>query len=77
VGFNDGHNGYGDEGLLAELRRHRPAVVALQQRDWPVEGIDSATWFSRHLRLDAWLSDGYRLERDTGTFFVWSRKDLP
>lgn len=77
VGFNEGRPGYGAAGLLAELRRSRPPVVALQQRDWPAEGIDSATWFSTRPSLQAWLVDGYRLQADTGTFFVWRRKDLP
>jgi hypothetical protein len=77
VGFNEGRAGYGVRGLLDELRRSRPAIVALQQRDWPAEGIDSATWFSRQPSLQAWLTDGYRLDTDTGTFFIWRRKDLP
>jgi hypothetical protein len=77
VGFNEGRAGYGAAGLLGELRRSRPAVVALQQRDWPAEGIDSATWFSRQPALQEWLHDGYRIQIDTGTFFVWRRKDLP
>ncbi len=77
VGFNEGRPGYGAAGLLAELTRWRPAVVALQQRDWPVEGIDSATWFSRQPALQAWLTDGYRQVADTGTYFIWKRRDLP
>ena len=77
VGFNEGRAGYGVRGLLDELRRSRPAIVALQQRDWPAEGIDSATWFSRQPSLQAWLTAGYRLDADTGTFFIWRRKDLP
>jgi hypothetical protein len=77
VGFNEGRPGYGAAGLLAELTKWRPAVVALQQRDWPVEGIDSATWFSRQPALRAWLTDGYRQVADTGTYFIWKRRDLP
>ena len=56
VGFNDGTPGYGAAGLLTELTKWRPAMVALQQRDWPVEGVDSATWFSRQPALQAWLT---------------------
>jgi hypothetical protein len=77
VGFNDGTPGYGAAGLLAELTKWRPAMVALQQRDWPVEGIDSATWFSRQPALQAWLTEGYRQAADTSTYFIWKRRDLP
>jgi hypothetical protein len=77
VGFNDGKPGYGAGGLLEELKRWRPPLVVLQQHDWPAEGIDSATWFSRQPLLQAWLTDGYREEANTGTYFVWRRKDLP
>ena len=77
VGFNDGTPGYGAAGLLAELTKWRPTMVALQQRDWPVEGVDSATWFSRQPALQAWLTDGYRQVADTGTYFIWRRRDLP
>jgi hypothetical protein len=77
VGFNDGMPGYGAAGLLVELARSRPAMVALQQRDWPVEGVDSATWFSRQPALQAWLTEGYRQVADTGTYFIWKRRDLP
>jgi 4-amino-4-deoxy-L-arabinose transferase-like glycosyltransferase len=77
VGFNDGTPGYGAAGLLAELTKWRPTMVALQQRDWPVEGVDSATWFSRQPALQAWLTDGYRQVADTGTYFIWKRRDLP
>ena len=77
VGFNDGMPGYGAAGLLAEVTKSRPTVVALQQRDWPVEGVDSATWFSRQPALQAWLTEGYRRVADTGTYFIWKRRDLP
>jgi len=77
VGFNDGTPGYGAAGLLAELTERRPAMVALQQRDWPVEGVDSATWFSRQPALQTWLTDGYRQVADSGTYFIWKRRDLP
>ncbi len=77
VGFNEGKQGYGVGAFLDELKKWRPAVVALQQRDWPVEGMDSATWFARQPSLRAWLTDGYRQEADTGTYFIWKRRDLP
>jgi MFS family permease len=77
VGFNEGKPGYGVSGLLDELRKWRPAIVALQQRDWPAEGVDSATWFTHQPPLYAWLTEGYRQEADTGTYYVWKRRDLP
>jgi hypothetical protein len=77
VGFNQGQPGYGAAGLLAELKKWSPAVVVLQQRDWPAEGVDSATWFARQPALQAWLAGGYRQEADTGTYFIWKRRDLP
>ncbi len=77
VGFNDGRPGYGAAGLLAELTRNRPAEVVLQQRDWPAEGIDSATWFLKQPALRAWLTSRYRQVADTGTYLIWRRQDLP
>ncbi len=32
--FAAGRPGYGSRGLLADLQRERPAVVALQKQDW-------------------------------------------
>jgi hypothetical protein len=77
VGFNEGLPGYGVAGFLAELERARPADVVLQQRDWPAEGVDSATWFMRQPALLAWLTANYRQTADTGMYFVWRRRDLP
>ena len=45
VGFNDGKPGYGVSGLLDDLRRTVPAIVALQQRDWYPDVDDSAHFF--------------------------------
>lgn len=71
VGFNEGRAGYGADGLLGELKANRPAVVVLQKRDWPAEGIDSFTWFMRQPALVAWLEGNYRLEQELPTFSVW------
>jgi hypothetical protein len=76
VGFNEGRPGYGVSGFLDELRAARPAEVALQQRDWPAEGVDSATWFASQPALAAWLATNYRQAADTGTYFLWRRRDL-
>jgi hypothetical protein len=77
VGFNEGRPGYGVAGLLSELTRNRPAEVVLQQRDWPAEGVDSATWFLHQPALRAWLIAHYRQVADTGTYFIYRRLDLP
>ncbi len=45
VGFNEGRPGYGVSGLLDDLRRNHPAIVALQQRDWYPDVDDSAHFF--------------------------------
>ena len=34
AGFNDGVPGYGAAGVLADLQRRPPAIVALQEIDW-------------------------------------------
>ena len=47
VGFNDGPAGYGVEGLLSDLNVNRPAVVALQLRDWAPDVDDSAAFFMK------------------------------
>lgn len=74
VGFNEGRDGYGAAGLLAELRRNTPAVVALQVSDWQFEGTDSAGFFLGHADLSAWLRDGYERQPDLPPFQVWLRK---
>ncbi|MDO8834502.1 MAG: hypothetical protein Q7V01_02850, partial [Vicinamibacterales bacterium] len=74
VGFNEGQPGYGAAGLLDELRRTAPAVVALQASDWQFEGTDSAGYFIGHHALSAWLRDGYERQTDLHAFQIWTRK---
>ena len=59
VGFNDGRPGYGVEGLLADLNVNRPAVVALQQRDWAPDVDDSAAFFMTTPRSPAGCAPHY------------------
>jgi hypothetical protein len=73
VGFNEGKPGYGVAGLLAELETHKPALVALQRRDWDPDTIDSFTWFSRQPRLVAWLGRDYQPAGELGNFVLWRR----
>jgi hypothetical protein len=73
VGFNEGKPGYGAAGLLAELEARKPALVALQRRDWDPDTIDSFTWFSRQPRLVAWLGRDYQAAGELGNFALWRR----
>lgn len=75
--------GYGSAGLLADLRRDPPSILALQKHDWGIlaerqEGTepepDSATFFMGTAPLREWLEAGYRLEHDTPEFSVWRRR---
>jgi hypothetical protein len=68
---------YGSRGLLAELMQNRPAVVALQRRDWGIGEPavpDSAEFFMANDALRGWLEAGYALEEDAGVFAVWRRR---
>ena len=74
VGFNEGRPRYGAAGLLDDLRRARPAVVALQVNDWQIEGIDSAGYFMARPGLAEWLQSGYVREPDLDNFQIWTRR---
>jgi hypothetical protein len=62
--------GYGSAGLLEDLQRHPPAIVALQKEEWR-----SYDFFMSNDRLRSWLQSGYRIERETPMFSVWRRTD--
>jgi hypothetical protein len=75
--------GYGSAGLLGDLQRDPPSIVALQKHDWGIlaerqEGAtpepDSATFFMQTPPLRDWLESAYRLERDTAEFAIWRRR---
>jgi len=74
VGFNDGKPGYGVAGLLDELRTRRPAIVALQQRDWYPDVDDSAHFFMATPELASWLRASYAPARGPEGFDVWTRR---
>ena len=74
VGFNDGTPGYGVSGLLDDLRRHTPAIVALQQRDWYPDVDDSAHFFMTTPSLVTWLRNSYQQVPGPDGFDVWSRR---
>jgi hypothetical protein len=66
--------GYGSAGLLADLERTRPAVVALQKKDWGPREPTSHAFMLASPTLGPWLSASYTLERDTPFFSIWRRR---
>jgi hypothetical protein len=74
AGFNSDRPGYGVEGLLAELDRNRPSVIALQQRDWAPDVDDSAAFFMASPRLVDWLQTHYVKADGPEGFDVWLRR---
>lgn len=74
VGFNDGKPGYGVSGLLDDLRRRSPTIVALQQRDWYPDVDDSAHFFMTTPALADWLRGSYERVAATEGFDVWIRR---
>jgi len=74
VGFNEGNAGYGVSGLLDDLRRSMPAIVALQQRDWYPDVDDSAHFFLTTPALATWLRSSYQQVQGPDGFDVWSRR---
>lgn len=74
VGFNEGKAGYGVSGLLDDLRRNRPSIVALQQRDWYPDVDDSAHFFMTTPSLAAWLRESYTQVQGPDGFDIWSRR---
>ena len=74
VGFNEGHPGFGAAGLLEDLRKARPPIVALQVNDWQMEGSDSSGYFLSRPELADWLRAGYDRQPDLDNFQVWTRR---
>jgi hypothetical protein len=69
IEFAGDRPGYGSAGLLEDLERRPPAVVALQKEEW--RSRDS---FMNNARLRRWLQTGYVADRETPMFSVWRRK---
>jgi 4-amino-4-deoxy-L-arabinose transferase-like glycosyltransferase len=74
VGFNDGVPGYGVAGLLEDLERHEPAIVALQKKDWAPDVADSADFFLSTPALAGWLRANYARSAGPDAFDIWVRK---
>ncbi|MEP6917728.1 MAG: hypothetical protein ABJC89_18915 [Acidobacteriota bacterium] len=77
VGFNEGKPGYGVAGLLDDLRRSGPAIVALQQHDWFPDVDDSAHFFMTTPALADWLRAGYDMVPGPEGYDVWLRRRDP
>jgi hypothetical protein len=69
IEFAAGEPGYGSAGLLNDLERRQPAIVALQREQW-----ESERFFLENAGLRGWLERGYVLDQDTPMFSVWRRK---
>jgi hypothetical protein len=76
AGFNDGQPGYGFTGVLADLRRTSPVVVALQQRDWSPDVDDSAHFFMSSVPAAEWLRAGYDRVDAVPGFDVWLKREI-
>jgi hypothetical protein len=74
AGFNAGVPGYGASGLLADLQRRAPAIVALQRKDWAPDVADSADFFMGTPALAGWLTAHYERTGGPEEFDVWIRK---
>ena len=73
IGFQAHRPGYGIGGLLRELTTQRPALVALQKRDWGPGEPNSEAFFLEEPALAGWLHRHYRLETDERLYSVWRR----
>ena len=67
--FAADHPGYGSHGLLDDLTRRPPAMIALQKEEW-----HSLDFFMSRPALRNWLQAGYTLDHETSMFAVWRRK---
>ena len=73
IGFEAGRPGYGVEGLLAELNRRRPRLVALQDRDWDPDSMNSSDFFLADPALASWLTSSYVQAGRLHNFRIWMR----
>jgi hypothetical protein len=73
VEFGSPRPDYGSAGLLTDLERHRPVLVALQKH-WGPGVQDPIEFFLNTPPLRRWLDSGYVLEDDTPEFAVFRRR---
>jgi hypothetical protein len=77
AGFNDSVPGYGAAGVLADLQRRPPAIVALQEIDWLGDVDNSAHYFTTHPILGPWLRSNYAKTDGPQGFETWARRGHP
>ena len=74
--FNDGRPGYGPAGLLEDLQRRPPRLVALQRDDFgPGKQPDSRGWFLAQPALRGWLATHYEPAGAFNRYELWKRSD--
>jgi hypothetical protein len=73
AGFNEGVPGYGASGVLADLTRATPRVIALQQVDWLRDVDNSSHFFTTHPQLGPWLREHYTPAPGPEGFDIWLR----
>jgi hypothetical protein len=73
LGFEAERPGYGWRGMLDELRANRPALVALQRRDWDPYSNNSDVYFRSRPELNEWLTSHYTRGADLHNFEIWIR----
>lgn len=73
VGFEQDRAGFGSSGLLADLERDPPALIALQ-RHWGAGDPDPIDFFLGDPMLRGWLEAGYVPDREMPEFSVWRRR---
>lgn len=77
AGFNESVPGYGAAGVLADLQRMPPAIVALQEIDWLGDVDNSAHYFTTHPLLGPWLRTNYAKTDGPLGFETWARRGTP
>lgn len=71
AGFGEGKPGYGAAGVLADLQRKAPKLIALQQVDWLGDVDNSSHYFTTHPLLGPWLSANYIQTTGPEGFDMW------
>lgn len=74
IGYKSGEAGYGPEGLLQQVERSQPSIVAVQRDDAGANERDSYTWFMNEPQLVAWLTKRYRRVESWPRYDIWERR---
>jgi 4-amino-4-deoxy-L-arabinose transferase-like glycosyltransferase len=74
VNFNADKPGYGIAGLRTDLESNRPAIIALQKRDWAPDVQDSEPFFMTTPALRDYLLAGYAEVAGPAGFACWERR---